>query len=108
MPNDLISRSALLPAIESYFEPINPDHPMTLTIEQIREVLNLLPAVDAAEVVRCRECKDYCPASDGQGGEMHYGFCINRHDETCRVTRNRYERDFCSYGKRKDGDSNDE
>lgn len=75
---------------------------------ELEKLLNNAPTVDAVEVVRCRECKDYCPASDGHGGEMHYGFCINRHDETCRVTRNRYERDFCSYGVRKDSDSNDE
>ena len=91
MPNDLISRSALLPAIESYFEPINPDHPMTLTIEQIREVLNLLPAVDAVPVVRCGECKKrntaYCSVDD---------WTLPCDD------------DFCSYGKRKDGESNDE
>ena len=78
--------------------------------ERYDEILKLMgaaesvrnaPTVDAVEVVRCRECKDYRPASDGHGGEMHYGFCINRHDETCKVTRNRYERDFCSYGVRK-------
>lgn len=55
--SDLISRKALLPAIENYFEPINSDYPMTLTVKQIREVLNLLSAVDAVEVVRCRDCK---------------------------------------------------
>ena len=55
------------------------------------------------EIVRCKDYTYYCPASDGHGGEMHYGFCINRHDGTCGVTRNRYERDFCSYGERKDG-----
>ena len=96
MPNDLISRSALLPAIESYFEPINPDYPMTLTIEQIREVLNLLPAVDAVEVVRCKDCK-------------HNGTwqCHMEYDEYHPEADIHHEMhgddDFCSYGKRKDG-----
>ena len=98
MPNDLISRSALLPAIESYFEPINPDHPMTLTIEQIREVLNLLPAVDAVEVVRCGECihdgMSECPLCYIENHTMRF---IN-HDGNW----------YCSCGERKDGDSNDE
>lgn len=88
MPNDLISRSALLPAIESYFEPINPDHPMTLTIEQIQEVLNLLPAVDAVEVVRCKDCKRYQLDSI-----FHVGFCDGKR---CK------DDDFCSYGERKE------
>ena len=101
MPNDMISRSALLPAIESYFEPINPDHPMTLTIEQIREVLNLLPAVDAVEVVRCKDCK-------------HNGTwkCHMEYDEYHPEADIHHEMhgddDFCSYGVKEDGDSNDE
>ena len=101
MPNDMISRSALLPAIESYFEPINPDHPMTLTIEQIREVLNLLPAVDAVEVVRCKDCK-------------HNGTwqCHMEYDEYHPEADIHHEMhgddDFCSYGVKEDGESNDE
>ena len=92
MPNDLISRSALLPAIESYFEPINPDHPMTLTIEQIREVLNLLPAVDAVPVVRCKDCRFL--------GDENLGLHdCDHHRGPMRVELD----DFCSYGERNGG-----
>ena len=54
------------------------------------------PTVDAAEVVRCRECKHY---------EIHKPKVL----ENCE--RNGYlipmkPYDFCSYGKRKGGDGN--
>ena len=74
-----------------------------LSEHNIINMLKARPTIDSVEVVRCKDCTYYCPASDGHGGEMHYGFCINRHDGTCGATRNRYERDFCSYGERKDG-----
>lgn len=96
MPNDLISRSALLPAIESYFEPINPDHPMTLTIEQIREVLNLLPAVDAVEVVRCEDCKYFTD----KGVCTFYS--VFKNDGSYLLMQLMDDDDFCSYGERKE------
>lgn len=43
--DDTISRAGVIPAIESYYEPIDPEQPMTLTIEQIAEVINALPSV---------------------------------------------------------------
>ena len=46
------------------------------------------PTVDAVEVVRCWECKH----RDGIPGQPNI-VCWQMHDD-----------DFCSYGKRKDGD----
>ena len=46
------------------------------------------PTVDAVEVVRCKDCKH----KDGMPGQPNI-VCWQMHDD-----------DFCSYGKRKDGD----
>lgn len=46
------------------------------------------PTVDVVEVVRCKDCKH----KDGMPGQPNI-VCWQMHDD-----------DFCSYGKRKDGD----
>ena len=61
------------------------------------KIINQLPAVDAVEVVRCRNCK--------------YGDWDSKSDDAmvCMRTKDGFWRsgnDFCSYGKRKDGDGN--
>ncbi len=61
-------------------------------IDRIYEKYSTLPTVDAAEVVRCKDCKHW-----NQSGGLE-SYCTNpdgldnyaRHD------------DFCSYGERKD------
>lgn len=63
------------------------------------EILETAPTVDAVPVVRCRDCKWYQ---------------IRRWNDTkpeydCRKTHALLDvspEDFCSYGERKDGDSN--
>ena len=63
------------------------------------KIINQFPAVDAVEVVRCRECKWYQ---------------IRRWNDTkpeydCRKTHALLDvspEDFCSYGERKGGDGN--
>ena len=60
------------------------------TTEDVQHWLNEQPTVDAVEVVRCKDCEHYqeetvsCPYS----------------------VINRYPNDFCSYGKKRDGDGN--
>ena len=60
-------------------------------------ILREAPTVDAVEVVRCRNCK--------------YGDWDSKSDDAmvCMRTKDGFWRsgnDFCSYGKRKDGDGN--
>ena len=56
--------------------------------------------IDAVEVVRCRDCKHYKP----QKKSAHW---VNRANYCNRVVTIKMQPDdFCSYGKRKDG--NDE
>lgn len=51
MDNDLISRSALLDAIrETEFTTYFP-------LDEIDSVIDCAPAVDAVDVVRCKDCK---------------------------------------------------
>lgn len=74
--DDLISRAAAKAAIRGKFQSVADRC-------EINEVLNGLPAVDAAPVVRCGECRmrnnaGYCPDL-----EMFVG-----------------ERFFCAYGRR--------
>ena len=54
--------------------------------EDIRKFVDEIPTVDAALVVRCKDCKYY--------GEYD---CIDFHLPYCRPD------DFCSFGMRKDG-----
>lgn len=64
-------------------------------MKNIKELINAIPAADVAEVVRCKDCKDY-----------DMGVCLkiysdgNVHPE---AWQSRKPDDFCSYGERKDG-----
>ncbi len=50
------------------------------------------PAVDAVEIIRCKDCKYYC--------RMRYA--LDDDTYTCRFRRGRVNpNDFCSYGERK-------
>lgn len=51
---EYIERAAIIAALEDYYEPINPDFPMTLGLGQISEVLQNIPAADVAEVRHAR------------------------------------------------------
>ena len=62
--------------------------------ETIDSVVNEQPTVDAVEVVRCKDCKWWRRYQNG----YHMGKCIV-HDTRMA------EKDFCSYGERKDNES---
>ena len=73
------------------------------------KIINQFPAVSAVPVVRCRECKHFWHYGKTSlfinGKNIKAGWCQRRirYDEEYRMTAD----DFCSYGERKDGDSND-
>ena len=56
------------------------------------------PTIGAVEVVRCKDCKHYKPQKKSAHWENRANYC-NR-----VVTIKMQPNDFCSYGKRKDGD----
>lgn len=55
------------------------------------------PAVDAVEVVRCRDCKHLVLTAEGEHNPCD---CVCDYWMTDGLNDN----DFCSYGERKDGD----
>ena len=80
MNNDLISRAALLEAIRTDVAPF--------TLSMVFRHIHSAPAVDAVEVVRCRECRNHIHDDDV--------------DFLCTITGvyTRHD-DFCSYGERR-------
>ena len=62
------------------------------------ELLNTIPAADVVEVVRCRECVYWEPASPARTS----GNCNRSFAEIAA-----WATDFCSYGERKNGGKDD-
>ena len=58
------------------------------------------PTVDAVEVVRCRDCKNWHKFESSLNGEI---MCCTV--QGCMNVQKKAD-DFCSYGERKDGDGN--
>ena len=86
MQNDLISRSALSAAVTS----------MNNNLSGVQMLIDNAPAVDAVPVVRCKDCAFY-----------DFGECCNTTmDMSDGAHFYPYPTDFCSYGERKQGDTN--
>ena len=93
--SDLISRSALLEKIQFR---IPNDRVLTDIVDSCvkitRRIIEEAPAVDAVEVVRCKDCKHW----NCYGGENHNnGDCSELYGMGCCMNGD----DFCSYGERK-------
>ena len=67
-------------------------------VETCIAVLEDTPAVDAVPVVRCKDCVNGTVFVDKQGAE--YVDCVLDDYSVRKPT------DYCSYGKRKEGDDN--
>lgn len=65
---------------------------LTVTIAQVEEWIENSPAVDAVEVVRCRDC-DHTDLPIDEEDEHDY-WCMTHGSYV-------YEDDFCSYGERR-------
>ena len=63
----------------------------------VKAAIKNAPSVDAESIIRCKDCGYW---QDNNGGYPNEE-CRWREDETPDAD------DFCSYGKRMDGDSND-
>lgn len=123
MNSDLISRSALCEEYEDYLMVC--DSGGLNTAHEMLEAAREFPAVDAVEVVRCRDCiywkprhvrlddgteRDYLPGEDYV--DVSVGINVG---SQCRVDCGkgfgytfRADGDFCSRGRRKmDGDVNE-
>lgn len=62
-------------------------------IKYVYEMLKQFQPVDAVEVVRCKDCRHFCPYE----GEEHKGDC----NELVGLESCVYEDDYCSYGEAK-------
>lgn len=74
---------------------ISLNSPHLLSRDDTMFLLDNIPAADVAPVVRCKDCKYWQDNNDGYPHEE----CRWGHGETPDAD------DFCSYGERKDGDS---
>lgn len=113
MQNDLISRSALIAHIGDLG--IDPEDDTTfLTTGQacaiahkcIVEMVKEEPAVDAVEVVRCKNCKHW---HEKTGWCYHHSHFVTSDGEACHPWESVEwkmfeENDFCSYGERRADD----
>lgn len=99
---DLIDRAALLEQLESFRadekwrkkRTLRERWLRTIGIDIFAEGVKKLPAVDAVEVVRCKDCKDWIRHS-GHASYSPTGACFMWAETTLGV-------DFCSYGERKE------
>ena len=82
-------------------------HSEVLQVDNVMMLLIQIPAVDAVEVLRCRDCKHWgdedgkLQDSDGvlfARCKVHNYLIDGRHTGWCPT-----ENDFCSYGERKEG-----
>ena len=78
----------------SYLKGLENHKPLTKAIGVIINHTEAMPAIDAVEVVRCKDCKH---AKKAEGVKHTNGFC------RCEYFFLDLEEDhFCSYGERKD------
>ena len=88
--NALISRSAAKDEILSWAVCLNKPH--LLSRDDTMYVLDTLPAVDAVEVVRCKDCKWLYDGEDM--------YCCTNHTGLALISRDGLS--FCSYGATKE------
>ena len=68
----------------------------------IRKRLKELPTEDVEKVVRCKDCK----FAEANGGDCNSTLPITYRNYVCEINETKYiTLDFCSYGKRKEGDT---
>lgn len=87
MMAEYIERGALMqfPIRRDHYDRENGNEHFINGIETVLEYAEQLPTVDAEVVVRCKDCRKF----------KTYG---------CRMVASGYD-DFCSYGERKDGET---
>ena len=95
MAKEYIEREAAKRELLSWAVCMN--HPEYLIKDDALHIIDSIPAADAVEVVRCKDCRYWQDNNDGYPHEE----CRWGHGETPDAN------DFCSYGERKGGSDND-
>lgn len=93
MQNDLISRSALLRGVPSSRKATGKTA-WDYGVLYMENVIKNAPAVDAVEVVRCKDCKWLYDGKDMYCCTTHTGLALINRDGSS----------FCCYGERRVGD----
>lgn len=98
--SDLISRKALMtfPIRKDHYDRVNGSEKFVSGIEAVLEYAANLPAVDAVEVVRCKDCK-----YRGDAYKCPMYFAHWHCDDEDRTE----DEGFCAYGERRKGDENE-
>lgn len=106
MNNDLISRSALLDQMHNHYEVRNPKQ--NATMDECCMMVIHAPAVDAVEVVRCKDCKHKRERNEHERNYLVEGvlICTNP-DATDDCWNPVWPEHFCSYGERRAADATD-
>ena len=95
----LIDAKQLEKQVKEAFETLNP-----VLMGQMLRWIRKQNTIDAAHVVRCRECKHWKPSGSKAGNS----FSDMEYIGGCEFTKYcRRESDFCSYGERKEGADNE-
>lgn len=108
--NDLISRAAAIAEIEDYIEEYSELEPDTgyhnlkwCAMEEAKDVLTMLPTVDAVSVVHCRNCKYGKLCFDADGHRLIQ--CTNPYYPASFVETWPFDLDwYCAGGKWRDND----
>ena len=95
--DELISKQDLLDEISEL--PLDWEYGQA--VSDIYDIIKKHPAVDAVEVVRCKDCRYFTPKVDGTVGFCKCGEVVGYHP-MMRVAMN-----FCSYGERKEENADD-
>lgn len=99
---DLISRSEMLEHIDRRIQSIDiaPDPLYRIAWEIIRDYVEYeAPAVDAVEVVRCRDCKYWSGRNDKPGEVTAIGYCSHPNHHIMPLRSGWY----CADGAKMDG-----
>lgn len=96
---EYIEREAAIKAVEKADYTAIADDADSCKADYLREIIESVPAADVVPVVRCKDCKyAYINSFSAASG---VALCSS----SAKVMQ---QDDFCSYGERKDGDTDDE
>lgn len=93
-----ISRSAVLRQLDEYID-LAIENQVHYSMCTVANFIEELPALDAAPVVRCKDCKHYKPQNQGAHRNCTTPYCTR----VCTIKVS--PDDFCSHGERKTGEA---
>lgn len=95
--NDLISRKDALNEVDILEFYFSHHDVITKFCEKLKIGIEKRPAVDAVEVVRCKNCRRFKPHEE----RPEFGFC-----KLYPLGLAKYENGFCEHGERKENEGN--